>query len=105
MLIPVLLQLSAPIPVTRMIVVLPYYHMFAHTVQLIWPLRAGIQVFVLPRFEPTAYLASIQRYKIELSHVVPPILLFLSKDPGTPTDFLSVWNPNGAHCRFRCRKV
>lgn len=79
--------------------VLPYYHiygtqchvMFLHVyqhiskgvvVQVFYPLFCGIPVVVLPKFDPDQFCRFIERYKVTVGYIVPPILLALVHHPG-----------------------
>lgn len=61
---------------------------FAGAVKLLhFPLLTGTPVVVMPKFDPEVYCSSIQRYKVTISLVVPPMLLVLGRHPGTPPPF------------------
>lgn len=47
-----------------------------------FPFTHGTPVVVMPRFEPIEFCANIERYKISLSLVVPPVLVLLARHPG-----------------------
>ncbi len=61
--------------------VLPFYHIYGIVVVMLFPLTQGVPVIVLPRFEPTAFLTAIQKYKITFMNIVPPIIVFLANSP------------------------
>jgi 4-coumarate--CoA ligase len=42
-----------------------------------WP----IAVVVMPRFDLAKFCQAVERYKVTLAHVVPPVLVLLAKDP------------------------
>ena len=44
-------------------------------------LHMGATVVTMPRFDLEQFLSTIQKYRVTLSHVVPPIILKLAKDP------------------------
>lgn len=46
------------------------------------PLRGGYAIVVQGRFEPIAFCANIEKYKIAFTAVVPPILVMLARHPG-----------------------
>ena len=61
--------------------VLPFFHIYGMQVILNEGLYQGATTVLLPRFEMDAYLQAIQHYRVTFAHVVPPMLLALSKDP------------------------
>ncbi|KAI8146500.1 hypothetical protein BJV82DRAFT_598767 [Fennellomyces sp. T-0311] len=66
---------------SRLLAVLPFFHMFGLTICLHAPLYTQSTLYVLPRFELVSFCETIQKYKITFSCVVPPILLLLAKQP------------------------
>ena len=62
--------------------ILPYYHVYGAVKQLFYPLRAGMVTVIQQRFEPEAYCANIEKYKVNLSLIVPPVLVALARHPG-----------------------
>lgn len=46
------------------------------------PLLSGCPVALMPRFEPVAFCANIERYKSTLVLLVPPVLVVLARHPG-----------------------
>lgn len=44
-------------------------------------LMSGMTSIILKSFEPELFLASIQKYRIKVLKVVPPMVLFLAKSP------------------------
>jgi 4-coumarate--CoA ligase len=82
-----------------MIGVLPYFHIYgmphifaspfrqstchSGVVKLLfYPFYCGFPVVVLPRFDPEQFCQSIERYKVTVAFVVPPIILGLVHHPG-----------------------
>lgn len=63
--------------------VLPYYHIYGVVVQVFYPLFCGIPVVILPKFEPDQFCRFIERYKVTVGYIVPPILLALVHHPAT----------------------
>jgi len=41
----------------------------------------GAKVVTMPRFLPKMFLELIQKYRVTVAHVVPPLVLFLTKHP------------------------
>ncbi|KFB34944.1 hypothetical protein ZHAS_00000650 [Anopheles sinensis] len=60
--------------------VLPWYHVAGGMAMLNY-LRSNVKTVFLPKFEPRAYLRCIQEHRPNFLHVVPPIAVFLAKDP------------------------
>lgn len=82
-----------------MLGVLPFFHIYgmSHTfaspirrltchsgaVKLIfYPFYCGFPVVILPKFDPEQFCRSIERYKVTVAFVVPPIILVLVHHPG-----------------------
>ncbi|CAH1791187.1 unnamed protein product [Owenia fusiformis] len=63
------------------IAVLPFYHIYGQINVLAGGLCDGATIVTMPRFEPELYLHAIQQYKATRLFVVPPMALFLAKDP------------------------
>ena len=64
-----------------LICILPLFHIYGLVVVLNMGLYQGASVVTLPRFELEGFLHTIQRYGVTMAHVVPPIVLSLSKNP------------------------
>ncbi|GMS98230.1 hypothetical protein PENTCL1PPCAC_20405 [Pristionchus entomophagus] len=62
------------------ILILPFYHIHGF-VLLNVSLLAGSTAVVPGKFEPKAFLATIQKFRPRVLFTVPPILLFLAKQP------------------------
>src|SRR5436190_15028051 len=61
--------------------VLPLFHIYGLVVVLNMGLHMGATTITMPRFDLEQFLAAIQKYRITLSHIVPPIVLKLAKEP------------------------
>ncbi|CAA7406583.1 unnamed protein product [Spirodela intermedia] len=61
--------------------VLPLFHIFSLNSVLFCSLRAGAAVLILPKFEITALLTLIEKHRVTVAAVVPPIVLSLAKTP------------------------
>jgi acyl-CoA synthetase (AMP-forming)/AMP-acid ligase II len=61
--------------------VLPLFHIYGLVVVLNMGLHLGATIVITPRFDLEQFLELIQHYRITLSHIVPPIVLKLAKDP------------------------
>jgi len=66
-------------PPSRVIVVLPLFHIFAMTVCMNVPLCNGTQVILLPRFELKAFLNALTRTGINILPAVPTLIAALAK--------------------------
>ena len=44
-------------------------------------MRSAAPIVVLPRFEPRTFLGAIERYRVTVMVVAPPILMFLQNYP------------------------
>jgi acyl-CoA synthetase (AMP-forming)/AMP-acid ligase II len=64
-----------------LICVLPLFHIYGLVVVLNMGLYTGATVVLMPRFELESFLKATQDYEVSLAHVVPPIVLALSKNP------------------------
>jgi acyl-CoA synthetase (AMP-forming)/AMP-acid ligase II len=64
-----------------LICVLPLFHIYGHVVVLNMGLYTGATVVTMPRFELESFLKAIHDYDVTLAHIVPPIVLALSKHP------------------------
>jgi len=65
----------------RLLCVLPLFHIYGLVVVLNMGLHLGSTTVIMPRFDLEQFLDAIQKYRITLSHIVPPIVLKLAKDP------------------------
>jgi acyl-CoA synthetase (AMP-forming)/AMP-acid ligase II len=65
----------------RLLCVLPLFHIYGLVVVLNMGLHLGSTIIIMPRFDLEQFLESIQKYRVTLSHIVPPIVLKLAKDP------------------------
>jgi len=64
-----------------LICVLPLFHIYGLVVVLNMGLYSGATVVLMPRFDLESFLKAIQDYDVSLAHIVPPIVLSLSKNP------------------------
>ncbi|ELT94820.1 hypothetical protein CAPTEDRAFT_20304 [Capitella teleta] len=60
---------------------LPFFHCYGMLGVMTATLLQGNRLVTLPRFEPTLFLETIQKYKVNSLLLVPPIVLFLAKHP------------------------
>jgi len=61
--------------------VLPLFHIYGLVVILNMGLYIGATVVTMPRFDLEQFLKAISDYRVTLAHLVPPIVLALSKNP------------------------
>lgn len=66
-------------PPSRVIAVLPLFHIFAMTVCMNVPLCNGTQVILLPRFELKAFLKTLTRTGVNILPAVPTLIAALAK--------------------------
>ena len=64
-----------------LICVLPLFHIYGLVVVLNMGLYTGATIVTMPRFELESFLKVAQDYEVSLAHIVPPIVLALSKHP------------------------
>lgn len=61
--------------------VLPMFHIYSLNTVLLCSLRVGASIVVMTKFEIVGLLEVIQRHKITIAPLVPPIVLALAKNP------------------------
>jgi acyl-CoA synthetase (AMP-forming)/AMP-acid ligase II len=61
--------------------VLPLFHIYGLAVIMNLSLRVGAAVVMMPRFDFAEYLTNLERHRVTVAHVVPPIVLALAKQP------------------------
>jgi acyl-CoA synthetase (AMP-forming)/AMP-acid ligase II len=61
--------------------VLPLFHIYGLVVVLNMGLHMGATIVLMPRFDLEQFLGLIQKYRVTLSHIVPPIVLQLAQNP------------------------
>jgi acyl-CoA synthetase (AMP-forming)/AMP-acid ligase II len=64
-----------------LICVLPLFHIYGLVVVLNMGLHLGATIVTMPRFDLEQFLSMIQKYRVTLAHIVPPVVLKLAKDP------------------------
>ncbi|HUS09567.1 MAG TPA: 4-coumarate--CoA ligase family protein [Pyrinomonadaceae bacterium] len=64
-----------------LICVLPLFHIYGLVVVLNMGLYQGSTIVTVPRFDLELFLQLVQDYQVTLAHLVPPIVLALSKNP------------------------
>ncbi|NUM44418.1 MAG: 4-coumarate--CoA ligase family protein [Anaerolineales bacterium] len=61
--------------------ILPFFHIYGMLVIMNASLYHGATVITMPRFDMEQFLQLVQQYKISRAHLVPPIVLGLTKHP------------------------
>lgn len=61
--------------------VLPMFHIYSLNSIMLCALRAGATVLLIQKFEISALLELIQKHKVSVAVVVPPLVLALAKNP------------------------
>ncbi len=61
--------------------VLPFFHIYGMVVVLQLSLAKGATLITMPRFDMEDFLGAVQKYKITIAPLVPPIVLGLAKHP------------------------
>ncbi|XP_042489827.1 4-coumarate--CoA ligase 2-like isoform X2 [Macadamia integrifolia] len=61
--------------------VLPLFHIYSLNSVLLCSLRAGSTILLMHKFEIGALLELIQKYRVTVTPVVPPLVLALAKNP------------------------
>jgi len=61
--------------------ILPFFHIYGLMLFLMLMLKQQYRVVVLPKFEPVKFLQLIERFKVSISFVVPPVALMFAKSP------------------------
>ena len=61
--------------------ILPFFHIYGMLVIMNASLYQGATIVTMPRFDMEQFLQLVQQYKISRAHLVPPIVLGLTKHP------------------------
>ena len=69
--------------------VLPFFHIYGQTVIMNLALHNGVPIVTMPRFDLDQFLALIERHRVTIANVVPPIALALAKHPAVAGTDLS----------------
>ena len=69
--------------------VLPYFHIYGMVVIMKLGLAGGATIVSMPRFDMQEFLTAIQKYKLTVLPLVPPIILGMVKHPALDTFDLS----------------
>jgi acyl-CoA synthetase (AMP-forming)/AMP-acid ligase II len=66
---------------TRILAVLPFFHIYGLIVLMNHGLYAGATVVTLPRFDLTQFLGAIAEHRITRLYIAPPVAVALAKHP------------------------
>jgi acyl-CoA synthetase (AMP-forming)/AMP-acid ligase II len=85
-------------PKDTLIGVLPFYHIYGELARssranrlpieqgaiklLHFPFRCGTPVVIMNRFDPVQFCANIEKYRVTIAFIVPPVLVVLARHPG-----------------------
>jgi 4-coumarate--CoA ligase len=72
-------SLSIPSKGLSALMILPMFHDYAFIVTFCMIVTAGCRIVTLPKFEDRKFLSTIETYKIGLTFLVPPLMVFLAK--------------------------
>jgi len=61
--------------------ILPFFHIYGMVVIMNLALHRGCTVVTMPKFDLEEFLGLMQKHKITIAHLVPPIVLALAKHP------------------------
>ncbi|KAH8832049.1 AMP binding protein, partial [Flagelloscypha sp. PMI_526] len=68
-------------PKDKLYGILPFYHIYGCVVVLQYVFNTGATLVIGPRFDPVSFCANIEKYKINASLIVPPVLVVLAHHP------------------------
>jgi acyl-CoA synthetase (AMP-forming)/AMP-acid ligase II len=68
-------------PKDTLIGVLPFYHIYGAIKLLHFPFRCGTPVVIMNRFDPVQFCANIEKYRVTIAFIVPPVLVVLARHP------------------------
>ncbi|MFC5995499.1 AMP-binding protein [Pseudonocardia hispaniensis] len=68
-------------PETRLLAVLPFFHIYGMTVMMNHGLLARSTVITMPKFDLEEFLRIISTHKIQLVFIAPPVAVALAKHP------------------------
>ncbi|KAG6791184.1 hypothetical protein POTOM_000296 [Populus tomentosa] len=61
--------------------VLPMFHIYALNSIMLCGLRVGASILIMPKFEIGSLLGLIEKYKVSIAPVVPPVMMSIAKSP------------------------
>lgn len=63
------------------IAVLPFFHIYAMELVMLYSMRRGYKIVTLPKFEPETYIKALTTYRPTFLNLVPPLVSFLATNP------------------------
>ncbi|HKZ79590.1 MAG TPA: 4-coumarate--CoA ligase family protein [Pyrinomonadaceae bacterium] len=72
---------EAVLPTDTLVCVVPMYHLYGLHIVVNLALCQGATVIMLPRYELREFLSTLERYKVTVAPLVPPIVLALARAP------------------------
>ena len=68
-------------PDTRILAVLPFFHIYGMTVMMNHGLHRNATVITMPKFDLPEFLRIVSEYKIQRLYIAPPVAVALAKHP------------------------
>ncbi|XP_006461225.1 acyl-CoA synthetase [Agaricus bisporus var. bisporus H97] len=65
----------------KVLAILPFYHIYGAVKILHYPFTQGTPTVIMSKFDPVQFCAAIEKYKINIALVVPPVLVVLARHP------------------------
>ncbi|XP_062125976.1 uncharacterized protein LOC133838767 [Drosophila sulfurigaster albostrigata] len=69
-----------PLNEITLLTVIPWFHAFG-CLTLITTATRGTRLVYLPKFEENLFLSAIEKYRVMMAFMVPPLMVFLAKHP------------------------
>lgn len=69
-----------PLNEITLLTVIPWFHAFG-CLTLITTATMGTRLVYLPKFEENLFLSAIEKYRVMMAFMVPPLMVFLAKHP------------------------
>eukprot|EP00091_Calanus_sinicus_P003250 TRINITY_DN13412_c0_g1_i1.p1 TRINITY_DN13412_c0_g1~~TRINITY_DN13412_c0_g1_i1.p1 ORF type:complete len:201 (+),score=35.78 TRINITY_DN13412_c0_g1_i1:620-1222(+) len=66
--------------------VIPMYHIFGLTFNIMQPLTIGAKMVSLPKFEVESFISCLEKYQPTVMNVVPPLVMMLANHPAITRD-------------------
>ncbi|XP_030369611.1 4-coumarate--CoA ligase 1 [Scaptodrosophila lebanonensis] len=71
---------AVPLAEVTLLTVIPWFHAFG-CLTLITTACLGTRLVYLPKFEENLFLSAIEKYRVMMAFMVPPLMVFLAKHP------------------------
>ncbi|KAH7906804.1 AMP binding protein [Hygrophoropsis aurantiaca] len=59
--------------------VIPYYHIYGAIMFLQIPLALGVPAVIMPKFDPSGFCSAIEKYRVTVALIVPPMLVVFTR--------------------------